>query len=459
MSLLVGLTLRLVGVALVCLALAVAWVVVDANRMIGAETAASADRVASQLARRSWLGSADRAQRRLIAGRQTDFERKALALVKAVGPGVCVELPRPARPDERVCGGWEGIGTTAPRWFATLFAGLFDAGPPVRRSIAMDGEAIQEIVVSPDPVAAATRAWHQVRIVAGMAAAMALGMSLLAWPVLAHALAPAQTIVRGLKRLERGDYAGRLPGFRVAEFGAIASAVNDLASRLARTTAERSALMRRLFEVQEDERRALARELHDEFGQCLTAAGALAASIEAGTPEGRPDLAEDARAIRRVTAQMMTTLRGAFARLRPPDLDEIGLEASLRNMVAGWNAIGGNRVAFRLDVDGSLAAVPARTAVEVYRIAQECLTNAARHGRPSRVSVRVSGAGAGGGAVGLVVDDDGGGDPGQVAAAPGFGILGIRERIAALGGSLSIGRSDGGLRIAAVIPAAAEAGA
>jgi len=457
MSLLVGLTLRLAGVALLCLGLAVAWIVVDANRMIGAETAASADRIGRQLERRSWLGSADRAQRRLVTGRQADFERKSLALVKAAGPGVCVELLRSGRPGERVCGGWEGIGPTAPRWFAALFGRLFDPGPPLGRVLARDGETSQEIVVSADPVAAATRAWHQVRVLAGMAAAMALGMSLLAWPVLGHALMPAQTIVRGLKRLESGAHASRLPDFRIAEFGAIARAVNDLAGRLERTTAERAALMRRLFEVQEEERRALARELHDEFGQCLTAAGALAASIEAGTPEARPDLAEDARAIRRITARMMATLRGAFARLRPPDLDEIGLEASLRQMVAGWNAIGGTRVAFRLDVDGSLAAVSARTALEVYRIAQECLTNAARHGRPSRVTVRVSGGDVAAGAVGLVVDDDGGGDPVQVAAAPGFGILGIRERIAALGGSLSIGRSDGGLRIAAVIPAEARA--
>lgn len=457
MSLLVGLTLRLAGVAFLCLGLAVAWIVVDANRMIGAETAASADRIARQLERRSWLGSADRAQRLQVTGRQADFERKSLALIKAAGPGVCVELKRPASPGARVCGGWEGIGPTAPRWFAAPFGRLFDPGPPLIRAVVLDGETTQEIEVTADPVAAATRVWHQVRILAGMAAAMAVGMSLLAWPVLGHALMPAQTIVRGLKRLEDGAHDSRLPDFRIVEFGAIARAVNDLAGRLERTTAERAALMRRLFEVQEEERRALARELHDEFGQCLTAAGALAASIEAGTPEARPDLAEDARAIRRITARMMTTLRGAFARLRPPDLDEIGLEASLRQMVAGWNAIGGARVEFRLDVDGSLAAVSARTALEVYRIAQECLTNAARHGRPSRVTVRVSGGGAGDGAVGLVVDDDGGGDPGRVVAAPGFGILGIRERIAALGGSLSIGRSDGGLRIAAIIPAAEAA--
>ena len=334
------------------------------------------------------------------------------------------------------------------------------------------------VVAAADRVAVTARAWHQMRVVAGMAAAMAAGMAVLAALVLGHALAPLGTIAGGLRRLEHGDYAGRLPAFRTREFGRISDAVNDLASRLARTTAERAALTRRLFQVQEEERRALARDLHDEFGQCLTAAGALAASIQVGAPAERADLAEDARAIGRITAQMMATLKGALARLRPPDLDEVGLAASLRAMVGGWNLGGGTlaggtlaggtlaggmlaggpsgagRTTFDLDVADDLGAVPPQAALSVYRIAQECLTNAVRHGRPSRVSVSVA---RGEGGVALTVDDDGGGDPARVVTAAGFGLLGIRERIEALGGALTIGPAAGGVRVSALIPVAAPA--
>jgi two-component system, NarL family, sensor histidine kinase UhpB len=206
-----------------------------------------------------------------------------------------------------------------------------------------------------------------------------------------------------------------------------------------------------LFQVQEEERRALARDLHDEFGQCLTATAALAASIETGAAPDRPDLIDDARAIARVTRQMMTTLRGALARLRSQDIDELGLQASLVQLVARWND-GTAPTAFHLDVIGDLASVPMEAAVNVYRIAQECLTNAARHGKPRHVHLRVEHVADAGDAVALSVEDDGGGDAARINAGSGHGILGIRERIAALGGSLSIVGAARGVRVAAIIP-------
>jgi signal transduction histidine kinase len=94
--------------------------------------------------------------------------------------------------------------------------------------------------------------------------------------------------------------------------GSSPEAVNDVAERLAHTAAERTAHTKRLFEVQEEERRVLARDLDDKFGQCLTATLAFAASIEAGASE-RPDLAEGARSISRVAERMMTSNREAQA--------------------------------------------------------------------------------------------------------------------------------------------------
>jgi two-component system, NarL family, sensor histidine kinase UhpB len=202
--------------------------------------------------------------------------------------------------------------------------------------------------------------------------------------------------------------------------------------------------------VQEEERRALARDLHDEFGQCLTATAALAAAMEAGAAGDRPDLADDARAIARITAQMMTVVRGALVRLRSQDIDELGLQASLAQLVAGWNAR--SAAAFHLDVAGNLATVPEEAAVNVYRIAQECLTNAARHGKPRDVRLRVERVAADGEAVALSVEDDGGGGPAQINTSAGHGILGMRERIAAFGGSLSIEQAVRGVRVAAIIP-------
>lgn len=482
MRLLTGLILRLVGIVALCLACAGAWVMVDVDRAIQAEATASADRVvreARELAWRelTWRGS---------SGRNAKYafpDWRSSETLRVIAPGYCVSLAWEDEAPRKLCGGWSTIGAAPPAWFAALYRAVFDESRPVARTVMLNQREAGRVVAMADHGAAARQAWRMVGVVLGVAAVMAASIGLLAALAIGRALRPAEIIVRGLRRLEQGDLSPRLPAFRAHEFGLIARAVNDLTRRLAETNAQRDALTRRLFQVQEEERRTLARDLHDEFGQCLTATGALAAAIAAGTARDRPDIGEDAREIGAITHRMMGTLRGALARLRPPDLDAIGLERSLDHLVATWNArgaawnargaawnargaawnardaapVGAGPIApapvFRLDIAGSLAAVPAQTALALYRIAQECLTNAARHGRASEVRVRVDAAARG---VSLTIEDDGGGDPARLESGSGHGILGIRERIAALGGSLSIGRGGnerrGGIRIAALLP-------
>jgi two-component system, NarL family, sensor histidine kinase UhpB len=450
MRLLIHLILRLVGVVIVCLACTMGWVLLDAHRTIEANTASSADRVANNLRSLFWreLVWREGVYREALLP-APDWE--SMATLKVIAPGVCVSFRLGLQQPRQVCSQTEGIGTPAPAWFVRGYSLLFGPHSTVTQPLTVRQRNAGTIEARADPAAAVRQAWRQVAVMVTVAAAMASSIALLAALMIGHALMPASTIVRGLRRLEQGDHRHRLPQFSTAEFSHIARAVNDLASRLAHTTAERLALTKRLFQVQEEERRALARDLHDEFGQCLTATSALAASIEAGAAPDRPDLVDDARTIARVTRQMMTTLRGALARLRSQDIDELGLQASLVQLVARWNA-GTAPTAFHLDVVGDLACVPVEAAVNVYRIAQECLTNAARHGKPRHVHLRIEHVADVDEAVALSVEDDGGGDASRISAASGHGILGIRERVAALGGSLSIAGAAKGVRVAAVIP-------
>jgi two-component system sensor histidine kinase UhpB len=451
MRLLIHLVLRLVAVVLLCLACTIGWILVDAHRTIEADTAASADRVATTLQNLYW--------RELLwrDGTYRDAllplpDWKSIATMKVIAPGVCIDFRLGSAPPFDLCSQTEDIGSPAPSWFVSLYGALFGPHATETRPLTVRQRDAGTVQARVDPATAVRQAWRQVTVMVSIAAAMALGISLLAILLIGHALMPARSIVRGLRRLEHGDHRHRLPAFGATEFSHIARAVNDLAGRLAATTAERVALTKRLFQVQEEERRALARDLHDEFGQCLTATAALAAAIETGATPSRPDLADDARAVARITGQMMTTLRSALARLRSQDLEELGLQASLVQLVAQWNASTTRRAVFHLDVTGDLTAVPAEAAVNIYRIAQECLTNAARHGRPQHVHLRVSHGEEVRDAIAVSVEDDGGGDATQAHTASGHGILGIRERIAALGGSLSIGPAAHGIRVAAVIP-------
>lgn len=453
MRLMVRLILRLIGVVLLCLAITAGWVMNDAHRAIGFETEASSERIAHGLANLFWREilwrQSLRGDRLLLPAP----EWETLETIKLISPGVCVSFRRGQEKEARtLCSQTEGVGAVPPEWFSTAYESLFGPQQPVSRPVSIrEPDAV--VVAMAEPTAAMRQAWRQISIVLTVAASMAVGICILAAFAIAHALAPTDSVIAGLRRLADGDYRHRIRIRSKGEFGLIARAVNELAERLAQTTAERVALTKRLFEVQEEERRALARDLHDEFGQCLAATIAFAASIGARAVD-RPEVVKDANAIGRTAKRMMMTLREALARLRSQDLEEVGLEASLIQLVAGWNAQTAPRAIVHLDLLGDLASVPQPISTNIYRIAQECLTNAMRHGKPNDVRLRVERLASDEGFIALTVEDDGGGDPKRLGNAPGQGILGVRERAAAFGGSVLIGPSARGVRVAARIPLA-----
>jgi two-component system, NarL family, sensor histidine kinase UhpB len=107
---------------------------------------------------------------------------------------------------------------------------------------------------------------------------------------------------------------------------------------------------------------------------------------------------------------------------------------------------------FRLEFAGHLASLPNQVATDVYRIAQECITNALKHGKPSEVHLRLEPFQGDADAIALTVEDDGAGDASKFERAVGYGILGIRERLEPYGGSLTLAQAGGGMHVAAIIP-------
>jgi signal transduction histidine kinase len=450
MLLVIRLIVQLVAIISVTLIAASAYMMIDAHKAVEAETAATADRVAFELENLFWREILWRGtMRRDHVLPVPNWE--SLSTLKLVSPGVCISFAPAGEEPRRLCSRLEGVGPAAPAWFARAYRQIFGPETPVTRRLTVRQPETGAVLATADANAAVRQAWGQISVVLGVAGPMAAAICLLAAAAIARTLSPTRNIVEGLRRLEGGDYRRPIEADQATELGVIARAVNDLAKRLARTAAERTALIKRLFEVQEEERRALARDLHDEFGQCLTATLAFAAAIESAADD-RLDLAEDARAIAKVARRMMSTLREALARLRSQDLEELGLEACLVQLAAGWNARSDASANVRLSLTGDLAVLPLAVSTSIYRIAQEGLTNAMRHGRPKCVRLRVERDAKTQGHVAVTIEDDGGGDPDGVSASPGRGILGMRERITALGGNLSVGRSANGFLIAANIP-------
>ena len=228
---------------------------------------------------------------------------------------------------------------------------------------------------------------------------------------------------------------------RLAEtFAARAALAVDLSERIA------SDSLRRVVEAQELERRRLARELHDETGQALTSILLGLKALEERTDD--PDSRAATGELRELVVSTLQDVRRLAVELRPSALDDFGLVAALERLAASF----AEQTGIAVDFQTALAdeRLPEEVETALYRIVQESLTNVVKHARARRVSILLARKN---GAVKAVVEDDGRGfDPVQ-EPDDGFGLVGMRERLALLGGRLEVesGR-DGGTTIAAEVP-------
>jgi PAS domain S-box-containing protein len=210
---------------------------------------------------------------------------------------------------------------------------------------------------------------------------------------------------------------------------------------------ENRRLARESLEIQERERAHLARELHDELGQCLTAIRADAQSICRLSRDREPRIFASGQAIGEVASRVYEVVRNMMRRLRPEMLDELGLGEALREIVGQWRARHPD-IVWSLVLPDTLGALPEAVQITAYRLVQEAITNVIKHAQASRVDVAVTLDEAG---LTVSVCDDGRGLEG--APHGGLGLLGMRERVLAAGGHFDIQSHPGhGFRLSAVFP-------
>jgi PAS domain S-box-containing protein len=205
----------------------------------------------------------------------------------------------------------------------------------------------------------------------------------------------------------------------------------------------------------EAERRAIARELHDELAQCVTAIKTIGTAIAGRAGEAKPDIRDNANTIVSVASHIYDIVHGLIRRLRPSGLDDLGLAETLRDAVSGWSQRH-PQVRWELALAGELEGLGEALNITIYRIVQEALTNVVRHAEARRVHVSVERERGADGkdAVVVCVRDDGKGLTRAGAEASGrFGVAGMRERVQAFGGSFAISGAAGeGVVLRAVLP-------
>jgi two-component system sensor histidine kinase UhpB len=402
----------------------------DARRSVNVELAA-ARASAVQSVRSTLAGEAPGAANLQRLVRTFDGNRHIRASLRdAAGRVVAVSSPYAPR-----------VGP--PGWFVSLV----DPRLQPQRILAPDGASIG---LEPDPVNEIGEAWAGLRDALFIAALLAGLAFVLIRRAVARALRPLDAFSQALARVGAGDFEARVAAGGVAELEPLAEGFNAMAGQLDAIDRENRRLHEQLLTVQEEERAELARDLHDEIGPYLFAVNIDAAAVRDLALKRTPaQIPERAALIQSAVGHMQRHVVDMLGRLRPLRAVEFGLTQPVEDLVAFWRARRPD-VAFHLEsaIDDADLALGAREAI--YRVVQEALSNALRHGAPTRIDVRLSAIADG---VRARVTDNGAAAA-SAGQRPRFGLAGMRERIAALGGRLDVEAGAAGWCITAEAPAA-----
>ncbi|MGE0023850.1 MAG: ATP-binding protein, partial [Hyphomicrobium sp.] len=346
----------------------------------------------------------------------------------------------------------------APQWFINLVQ------PDIASrevDIATHGQAVGSVVITGVPDDEIAEAWELLELLALLwLGAIALTMAGLYF-ILGLVLDPLARLGKGMRELEIGHFGVRLDMPNVRELEPIATAFNELAAALGEANAENSRLYRQLIAVQEEERREISRDLHDEFGPCLfgimAATTAVARHAKSLAPEQAAPILGCVEEIVQVSNHLKSLNRALLNRLRPVALGRHTLTMLISELVATFERRH-TEVLFDLTVNDLPATFGEGIDLTIYRCVQESVTNAIRHGRAQKVAIEVFVHEKDGRqAVEVGVTDDGRGI--EPAVPFGYGLSSMRERINELGGTLKVAPAGGqGTALTATIPLGGTAG-
>jgi len=346
-------------------------------------------------------------------------------------------------------------GRSAPAWFERIVSPRI----PVQTIALPEGR----LEVRADPSRAALDAWDGFVVLVGLAAALLVVANAMVFWLVGRAVRPFGQIVEALNALEAGRFDVTLPRLTGREAAAIGVAFNRMVGVLQQNIeSERRAALaeRRLSDSRrlahwidgqlEQERRSIARELHDELGQSVTAMRSMALSIaqRVGTVDEESERA--ARLIAEESSRLYDAMHGLIPRLTPMVLDNLGLEEALRDLVERTKR---SQPGVQIDLHADLAdaAPSAEVALTIFRAAQEGITNALRHAQARSLRVRMQAAGPN---LALEILDDGRGLAAGWSEQDGhYGLQWLAERVEAVGGRFEIGAgATGGVRLAVRVP-------
>jgi two-component system, NarL family, sensor histidine kinase UhpB len=342
----------------------------------------------------------------------------------------------------------EAPATRVPGWFRFLL----DSGPEVSRvNLPPDFDSYEAVVLTTNANNELAEKWDDIGLALWVLVAFCtFVLGLVCW-ILARGLQSLLVLNEAFDSVGRGDYSERVPESGPAELARLAHEFNEMVKRLSAMQLQNSRLNEQLAKVQEEERADLARQLHDEIGPFLFAAGLDISAIHQTINENEDisaRLAPRLAAIRAAISHMQKHIKIILGRLRPSVLLDLGLAQAIQSLIDFWRKRH-PKIVFDLRMSPDSFDEPLDEGI--YRIVRESVNNALLHGQPGKIDISIR-LGADG-IVQIDVTDDGGGLKLSTGGVR-FGIMGMRERAALLGGTISVqNRSDGkGVAVSARLP-------
>lgn len=337
----------------------------------------------------------------------------------------------------------------APDWFIRM---MEPEAVAFRRLITKGSKSYGYLIVEADPSDEVTEVWRDVQMLFWLGVLFLSMILMLIYIALRQGLTPLEELAHALARLEKGDFEARVDTSAVRELTPIQMRFNHMASVLEKTMAENHALAGNMLTVQEGERRDLSRELHDELAPCLFGIRVDLGEIERLAGEHQIDeIQEKVSSVKSITTHIQSLVRKMLSRLRPMTLDDLGLTDALRDMLHNWRERQ-PEIDWEWDFVGDFHDLPDTLQVTVYRVVQECTTNCVRHAQASHVKVELRRDKE---TIKVAVTDDGKGLSSNLVR--GFGLIGMRERVSALGGRIAFDTEEGrGLQVRVLIPLKGE---
>ena len=346
--------------------------------------------------------------------------------------------------------------SSVPAWFAAL---VHPEKTAVNVPISIHGRT-GYLVITSHPDDEMNEIWDGIVTQLLVGSAIAVTLFLITMLVVSRALAPLQSLSQAMTDIEAGGYDTRVQPGGSPELAAICGKLNHLAATLGEAVEEKRQLAERAVSLQDAERKEIARELHDEVGPYLFALRAHASSLMRSTEAPEPDTAalrKHGGAILEQVNALQQFNRRVLEKLRPVGLAELGLREAIGALQQLWREAHPG-VAIETAISPALGETGETAELTIYRIIQEALTNVFRHAGATEVRITVEPASgpktatASGGtaATKVSVRDNGAGLPND--HKQGLGMIGMRERVLALGGAMTVASTSQGVTVEALVP-------